>query len=745
MKPERQPADEQFAVALRHHRAGRLIEAERLYRQICAADTNHVGSWHLLGVLAHQLGRKDAADLITRAVALKPEFAEAHNDLGVVLGAQGRFGEAVACFEQAVALKPDYAEALNNLGNVFRELGRLGEAVAQYERALALQPSNPMTQIYLGNALKAQGNIDAAVSRYRTALAIDPNLGIAHYNLGTTIKQLGQLEEAVFHYRQALALKPGFAGAHNNLGNALKELDRLDEAVTHYAKAAALDPQFATAHYNLGVARRRQSRISEATACFERALPIDPAHVEARFGLCMAQLPILYMTESEIAKRRSDYQECLTALRGDVERAGNPARLAEAVGSHQPFYLAYQGQNDRDLQAIYGSLVCPIMAERFPAAVLTRPPAPDEPVRLGIVSGFFRQHSNWKIPIKGWLSQLDRQKFRIFGYHTSAQRDAETKAAAALCERFVQGPLPLDRWRRTILDDAPHALIYPEIGMDPVAAQLAAQRLAPVQCNSWGHPDTSGFPTLDHFLSTELMEPADAQDHYTERLVRLPNLSIYYEPRETKPVQIDRPTLGLRATTAACWCSQSLYKYLPQFDQVFPRIAREVGDCQFIFIEFPGAAHVTDLFRKRLEQAFAAFGMRATEHCVVLPRLDLDHFHAAMGQCDVFLDAIGWSGCNSTLESLVHDLPIVTMTAPLMRGRHTTAILKRMGVVETIAATIDEYVSTAVRLAKDVPLRTALKTRIARNKHRVYRDTACIAALEDFLDREARRETSAPM
>jgi predicted O-linked N-acetylglucosamine transferase (SPINDLY family) len=116
-----------------------------------------------------------------------------------------------------------------------------------------------------------------------------------------------------------------------------------------------------------------------------------------------------------------------------------------------------------------------------------------------------------------------------------------------------------------------------------------------------------------------------------------------------------------------------------------------------------------------------------------------------MGQCDVFLDSIGWSGCNSTLESLAHDLPIVTMAGPLMRGRHTAAILRRMGIVDTITATIDEYVSTAVRLANDVPLRTALKTRIARTKHRVYRDAACIAALEDFLDREARREASAPM
>jgi hypothetical protein len=129
--------------------------------------------------------------------------------------------------------------------------------------------------------------------------------------------------------------------------------------------------------------------------------------------------------------------------------------------------------------------------------------------------GFFREHTVWKILIRGWLSQIDRRRFRVFGYHTGVNEDAATKHAATLCGRFVRGSLSIDRWRQTILGDALHVLIYPEVGMDAVSAQLAAQRLAPVQCNSWGHPDTSGFPTLDYYLSSELMEPPEAQDHYT--------------------------------------------------------------------------------------------------------------------------------------------------------------------------------------------------------------------------------------
>jgi predicted O-linked N-acetylglucosamine transferase (SPINDLY family) len=383
------------------------------------------------------------------------------------------------------------------------------------------------------------------------------------------------------------------------------------------------------------------------------------------------------------------------------------------------------------------------MAARFPDPPLPPAPPAGEPIRLGIVSAFFRQHSNWKIPISGWLDGLDRKRFRLFAYHTGPERDAQTDVAAARCERFVQGPLPLAGWRDAILHDAPHVLLYPEIGMDKVTAQLAAQRLAPVQCVSWGHPVTSGFPTIDYFLSSDRMEPAGAEAHYTERLVRLPNLSICYEPADdVPPVPLDRAQLGLRAGAIVFWCCQSLPKYLPQFDEVFARIAAAVGDCQFTFIEFGGGPRITDLFRARLDRAFARLGLSAADHCVLLPRLAPDRFVAAIGQCDILLDSIGWSGCNSTLESLAHDLPIVTLAGAFMRGRHTAAILEMMGVAETIARSLDDYVAIAIRLGRDETARAAVRATIAANKQRVYGDRTCIAALEDFLERAVRPDAS---
>ena len=185
-----------------------------------------------------------------------------------------------------------------------------------------------------------------------------------------------------------------------------------------------------------------QGKWAEAIVDFRRALALKPDYADAKIALCMSQIPVLYRDEPEIVQRRAAYHECLEVLCNNVDgRRTAPDDLAKAIGSSQPFFLAYQGCNDRDLQRLYGSLVCRVMAERYPPVALRPPPRPGEAIRVGIVSGFFWSHSNWKIPIKGWISQIDRRRFQIFGYHTGVKEDAETKQAIDLCDRFVQGPL----------------------------------------------------------------------------------------------------------------------------------------------------------------------------------------------------------------------------------------------------------------------------------------------------------------
>jgi predicted O-linked N-acetylglucosamine transferase (SPINDLY family) len=194
----------------------------------------------------------------------------------------------------------------------------------------------------------------------------------------------------------------------------------------------------------------------------------------------------------------------------------------------------------------------------------------------------------------------------------------------------------------------------------------------------------------------------------------------------------------LRPEATVFWCGQSLFKYLPQYDRVFAEIAMRSGDCQFVFLRHPTAQRATELFQLRLEGAFSSRGLKASDHCLFLNRLTASQFVGAMGLCDVFLDSIGWSGCNSTLESLVCNLPIVTTWGTLMRGRHSAAFLQMMGISETIAGSIEDYVAIAVRLANDRDYRRVRASEIEARKQTVYRDRAAISALEDFLDRAVR-------
>jgi protein O-GlcNAc transferase len=693
--------------ALGLHRHGRLAEAEAIYRRVIDNNPDHADSLQLLGALSLQLGRADEAiALLRRAVEVNPAYPEARNNLAIALQKRGETDEAVSHWEQAVALKPDYAQAYGNLAKALSEQGKTGLALACWQRAVALNPED----------VSATGDFAAALQR------------------------ANRFDEAAVHYERALALKPDNVEMHCGFAAFLNNAGRASDAIDRYQKALSLAPDHVGAQVGVAGVLETDGRTGDATLHYERALALRPDLAHLRFRLCTAQLPILYLDEAEIEGRRVAYGRRLDELSADIEAGRAAGDLVAAVGSNQPFYLPYQGRCDRDLQLKYGSLVCRIIADKYPAVPLPPPPAPDEKVRVGIVSAFFRHHSNWKIPIKGWLSQLDRGKFELFGYHTGNERDSETEVASGLCNRFVQAPLPAERWREEILADRPHILIFPEIGMAPVSAWIAAHRLAPVQCASWGHPNTTGYSTIDYFLSSDLMEPPDGDQHYSERVVRLPNLSIHYEPLERSLPEVGREQLGLRPSSVAYWCGQSLFKYLPQYDQVFARIAREAGDCQFVFIQSLHGGEMTARFRCRLERAFAVYGLDAARHCVMLPRLSVQQFAAAIGQCDVVLDSIGWSGCNSTLEGLAHDAPIVTLPGPLMRGRHTMAILRMMGVTDTIAGTLDEYVTIAARLARDVQWRATVKQRMSDNKHRVYRDSAVAPALEDFLSRVARRE-----
>ena len=725
--------------ALELHRKGRTTEAEPLYAAVLAVRPDNIDALQMLGSIKLSRGEPATAlRLIAAAMQQRPKSPQILFSYGLALIAMKRHEDALTTFEQAIKHKGRFPEAHNNRGGVLVELERYEEAIQSFDRALAIKPDYAEAAYNRGTALHKLARNREALQSFERAIALRPNYPEAHANRGVVLDALGRIADALESYDRALELHRDMPDALLNRGAALFALKRYDDALQCLDGLLAAHPANSEGHYMRGRVLVELNRPNDAVVCCETAVALNPAFTRARWTTPLFTLPVLYAEESEIALRRADYERRLRALCDDYDVGRIPGDLSQGMGWAQPFFLAYQGHCDRDLQTMFGSLAVRAMSARYGAAELAPPPAPGEPVRVGIVSGFFFQHSVWKIGAKAWVTQLDPQRFQVFGYSTGFDKDGETELARKHCHRFVEGPRPLSQWRDVIAADRPHILLYPEIGMFHQVAEIAALRLAPVQCGYIGHPQTSGYPTIDYFISGELIEPPEGDTHYSEKLVRLPNIGFHYEPVEVAPVAIKREDLGLRPTATAFWCAQSLFKYLPQHDDVFPRIAREAGDCQFVFIRHSRAAAITTLFETRLEKAFSAAGMNAGDHCVFLDAMDLNRFAAASAQCDAMLDSIEWSGGNTTLEALAQNLPVVTFQGALMRGRVSAGMLRMMGMPETIAETIDGYVALAVQMARDTEYRSAIKARVARDKHRLYRDQASIAALGDFIDRVVR-------
>jgi protein O-GlcNAc transferase len=734
--------------------AGAAEEAIACYRRALTLDPADARAHDELGRL---LGRRGdmtgAGEHLRAAVKLDPSLVTARGALGDLLCREGRFAEGTAELKAALALDPGSWPLALRLGTALAAVGaeRQGEAMDCFRRVIALSPGNAVAHLQLGLAFWRRGDAAPAIALAERAARLDPKLAAAHGSLGSMLRSAGRTNEAVASLRAALALNADDAAACFHLGMCLSALeDKTQQEGVHYLRRAiALAPRNLPAHRQLAWVLSESGSREEARAAYRAARELFPDDAVLRLGATMAALPIVADDPAATERCRDEYAASLAELEAFFARrraAGfSPAQArsdAAAVGTAQPFFLAYQGRDDKPLQARYGGMVAGIMGAAYPQwanAPAVPPPAPDEPIRLAIVSGHLRAHSVLKIPIWGWVSLMDRRRFRLSAYHLSPHHDGETARVRRAFARFVQGPLPLERWCETIRADAPHLVIFPEIGMDEMTPRLAGLRLAPVQAASWGHPTTSGFPTIDYFLSSELMEPPEADAHYTEKLVRLPNLGIAYVPPPIAASTVTREQLGLRPDAVVFWCCQHLPKYLPEFDGVFARIAREVGNAQFVFIASPRGDNVTMAFGRRLARAFAAEGLDVARHVVMAGRLVTADFIGGARVSDVFLDSIGWSGCNSALECLDANLPIVTWPGPFMRGRHCAAILRRLGVTDTTAASADDYVAIAVRLARDPAWRAGLRARMETNRARLFADPAPVRALEDFIEEVVRR------
>jgi len=716
-----------LARGLAHHQAGRIGEAEDAYRAVLAVVPDQPDALHLCGVAAYQTGRRDEAiALYNRALALQPALPAALNNLATALKDAGRLAEARSAAERALVYAPAFVEALNTLGNVLLSQGDAAAAADSYRRALAQRPGYAEAHSNLGNACRALGRHDDAAAAYTAALAIRADYPQALSGLADALCSLGRLDEAAVAYQRLVALAPGAAGAHNDLGAVLQELGRHDEAVAAFRRAAALDPRLALAHANLANLLYERGEIDAAVAALDAAIalaPPDAAVLRLRRALMLPA--IMDAGPARIAGRRAGLERAVDALLAD-DGFVLPPPDTEVAGS--AFYLPYHGENDRPLQQKIARLcakACPSLSWAAPHC--RAPAAARDRLRLGILSFNLFDHTIGRLNL-GLIEELPRDRLEVVLLRPPGRADPVSRAIDAAADRVVPLPGALAPMRAAIAAQAPDVLFYPDIGMDALTYYLAMARLAPVQCVTWGHPVTTGIPAMDYFVSGADLEPPDADDHYSERLIRLDGLPTCYRRPPPPEAGFDRVHYGLPAGATLYGCPQTLFKFHPAFDRALGAILR--GDPDGLLVLVGGRqAHWDSLLRERFARTIPDVAGRV----VILRPMARAAFIGLLAAVDVLLDPFPFGSGNSAYEAFAVATPVVTLPGRFMRGRVTHALYRRMGIAVCTARDADDYVRLALALGRAPAARAAARSAIAAGGAAIFEDAAPAAQLARFF------------
>lgn len=724
---------QQFKQAARLSQGGKHADAGKIYRQILRRHPANATAWHSLAIAEHQQGNLAAAlECIGRAIELESGQAPYHMLKGNVLQDQGKLEEAEASFLVALQISPDFAQAFNNLGIVLRDQQKSDRAIEAFRRAIERDPAYFKAYNNLGSALQSSGQTDDAIDCYRRAIELKPDYFIALHNLATAYFAQGNYLDADACFRQAIGHKPDYFPSYLAYGRMLLAQQRLAEAESCLQQAVQIGPRDVAAHNLLAEALAMGGKTVPALAAYRQAQALEPSNIKAALGLALT-LPQVYQDRTIIDEVRADFESGLRTLEERVELfRRNPADKVLADILWNNFNLAYQGRNDKELQLRFSGFIEKILVRTMPLYMqpLAKKNCTGRRIRVGFLSSFFYQCTAGKY-FSSWITHLDKSRFETFVYHTNSVADDITRNVEAATDHFKSLPKSLSAIAGEVRGDDLDVLVFPEIGMNGKTHILSALRLAPVQCAGWGHPVTSGHANMDYYFSSALMEPEEAQDHYTERLLLLPEIGTSY-PRNSIPIPASRADFGLPEDKTLYLCPQSLFKIHPDNDALFLRVLE--GDEQGVLVFF-SARHeaTTHAFISRLVREFAAHGLDKAGRVKILPILGHEDYLRVNLLCDVMLDTLYWSGGNTSLDALSCGLPLATLPGEFMRGRQSSGMLQAMGITELTARDEDDFVRIAILLGKNPAYRKEISARILDNAGQVFEDEAPIRALERHL------------
>ncbi len=655
-----------YLAAFEHHKAGRLEAAEEYCRRVLAANPNYADAIHLLGIIAFQNGHQDdAAKLIGRAIEVDGLRSTFHSNLGNILKQQGKLHEALRSYHRALQLAPDNPLIHMDLGNVLQLQGKLDEALFYYQKAIELNPAEPVAHFNLGNVFKEQRRLQQASESYRRAINLKSDYAEANNNLGNVLQDQGKHDQAIACYRRALELVPDDSMILANLGTALRLQGKMGEAEVRCRRAVELKPDSAQNYNSLGGILLNQGKVDDAIACYRKAIELKPNWASVHDNLLIAL----------------QYRDGIT--------------LAELAAAHAEFERLH---------------AAPLRAEWRQHEIDRNA---DRPLIVGFVSSNFRQHAVGHFVVQA-LENIDREHFKVVCYSDQTGSDDWTnrfRAASAI-------------WRETAaLRDTELAeqiradrvdILFDLAGHTAMNRLLVfARKPAPIQVTWADYVGTTGLAAMDYILADRYEIPPEAEPYYTERVLRMPHGYVCYDPPPYAPPVSRLPAVQQGFVTFACFNFRP--KITVKMLDVWANILQRLPDSRLLF-KYLGMndASVAD----NLLNEFSRRGIdpqriecrgwsRHRELLVEYQRVDLA------------LDTFPYNGGLTTCEAMWMGVPVITCPGETFASRHSMSHLSNVGLTETIARDLDDYVEVAMSLATDLSrlatIRRGLRDRLARS------------------------------
>jgi len=670
---------------------GQLEVAAKMFEKAVGIKPDYAEAHKNLGITLRDLGRQETAtESLKRAIEVEPNYVDAHYNLAIIFKDFGDLDAAVKSYEKTITLNPNFAAAHNNLGNVFKDLDKLDDAIKSYEKAITLNPNFAEAHYNLGVALKQLKQLDAAVSSLNNAITLKPDYAHAHNNLGGCFTLLGQMSLAIECYKKALTIKPDYAEAHNSLGNALNILGQIKAGANCFEKAIEINPNFAEAHNSLGNIFKKLKQRDKALLCYERAFAIKPDMdfnlgdiLNAKMHLCIWDdfSILLNSAKKKIINNKKVFDPF--NLMGLIDDPALQRKVTELmVNSSHP--------KSNALSKI----------ELYPK---------HKKIRIGYFSADFKEHPVGYLTA-GLYEAHNRNHFEVhafsFGPDTKDEINLRIKAGV---DQFHDVQSMAHKEVTLLARSLEIDIAIDLTGLTAKArTDVFAMSAAPIQVSYIGFLGTMGADYYDYLIADPVMIPKKNQKYYSEKIIYLPSFQVNDSKDLPPDISFSRKEVGLPEEGFIFCCFNNTYKFTPAVFDSWARILQSVkGSILIVYAN-------NELSKTNLTKEIVRRGIEA-ERLIFGASLDRPEYMARYRVADLFLDTQPYNAGTTASDALRMGLPMLTLIGESYQARMGASILSALNLPELITNSPEEYELLAIELASNPEKLKSIKEKLASN------------------------------